>query len=402
MTPAKRFLFLQGVCSPFFRHLALSLRSAGHRAKKINFTAGDSLYWRIGESTAYRGSMEALPDFYTEYYQKHDISDIILFGDCRPVHQPAIACAKQLGIKTHVFEEGYFRPNWITLERDGVNGNSTLPRDPAWYREMAKTVPHVDNGTPVASPFWKRASYDVGYNFWAGLNPILHPGVRSHVPYSPAAEYLSYLRRGIRIKYYEKQSKLIESRLLEEAVRHPFFLLPLQLATDAQIVHHSPFKDMAEAMRYTLESFSRQAPSHSRLAVKIHPLDPGFINYRKLLAEWSSELDIVGRTFFLESGNLPALLTHTAGVVTVNSTVGSSALIHSRPTIALGKALYSLEGLTFQEGLDGFWMSGERPDNQLFHNFRNVVISQTQENGGFYSRMSINKTISNCITKLIN
>jgi len=46
-----------------------------------------------------------------------EITDIILFGDCRPVHAAAIAIAKRHQIPHYVFEEGYLRPNWITLER---------------------------------------------------------------------------------------------------------------------------------------------------------------------------------------------------------------------------------------------------------------------------------------------
>ncbi len=400
MSQKQRFLFLQGVCSPFFPRLAQALRDRSHSVRKVNFTVGDRIYWRAGEATTYRGPMDQLDAFYDSMYERHGISDIVLFGDCRPVHRSAIQVAQARDIRVHVFEEGYFRPYWITLERNGVNGHSCLPRDPAWYREQSKNLPDYDNGTPFSSPFWKRAAYDVGYNFWAGLNPILHPGVRSHVPYSPLTEYLGYARRGVRMQWMNRASRETEQRLIYEAPFTPFYLLPLQLATDAQITHHSPFADMTDALRFVLQSFAHFAPDNTRLAVKIHPLDPGLIDYRAVTRYWARILGVADRIFYLESGNLPALLAHTAGLVTVNSTVGASALIHNRPAIALGTAIYDMPGLTYQGNLDSFWTEAQKPDAKLFRCFRNVVIQRSQVNGGFYSTEAINLAIANCIPKL--
>lgn len=396
----RHYLFLQGVCSPFFTQLGAALRAIGHRVSKVNFTAGDRVYWRLGQAINYRGSMDCLPSFYAHQFEHLGITDIVLFGDCRPIHQPAIALAKARDISIHVFEEGYFRPYWITLERGGVNGNSSLPTDPDWYRAQAQGAPHFNNGQPFQSAFWKRAAYDVGYNFWAGLNPVLHRGVRSHVPYSPLTEYLGYLHRGIRVKYYARQSRECEAKIIAEAPKHPFYLLPLQLANDAQIVHHSPFKDMAHAMDVALASFAQHAPSISRLAVKIHPLDPGLVDYRKILLSSARRLKISDRVMFLESGNLPALLGKTAGVITVNSTVGSSAIVHGRPTIALGHAIYNMQGLSYQGGLDSFWTTSVKPDMALFRGFRDVVIQKTQVNGGFYCATGIALAVKGSVARM--
>lgn len=398
----RRFLFLQGVRSPFFPQLADALRGLGHGIRKVNFTVGDRVYWRRGDATSYRGPMDRLPDFYAAQFEKHGITDLVLFGDCRPVHRPAIERAKAAAIRVHVFEEGYFRPFWITLERDGVNAHSRLPSDPSWYRTQAALVPQYDNGSPFASPFWKRAAYDIGYNFWAGLNPILHRGVQGHVPYSPLSEYLGYVKRGALVKWRERQSKQASEQLIGEASTKPFFLFPLQLANDAQILHHSPYKSMRDALDQVLESFATFAPKESRLAVKIHPLDPGMINYRGELLARSKELGLDGRIFYLESGNLPKLLSHTVGVVTVNSTVGGSALVHNRPTIALGKAIYNLPGLTFQGPLDQFWIHKKKPDSTLFKNFRNLVVHRSQVNGGFYSSEGIAMAIKNSLPRLLS
>ncbi|WP_441294118.1 capsular polysaccharide export protein, LipB/KpsS family, partial [Bordetella pertussis] len=47
---------------------------------------------------------------------------------------PAVALARASGVRVHVFEEGYFRPHWVTLERGGVNGFRAIART----RRMAR------------------------------------------------------------------------------------------------------------------------------------------------------------------------------------------------------------------------------------------------------------------------
>jgi capsular polysaccharide export protein len=54
------------------------------------------------------------------------ITDIVLYGDTRPLHAEAIKLAKGLDLRVHVFEEGYLRPYWVNYERGGANGNSRL------------------------------------------------------------------------------------------------------------------------------------------------------------------------------------------------------------------------------------------------------------------------------------
>lgn len=397
---ARSFLFLQGICSPFFSRLGAKLRARGHKVTKINFIVGDSIYWDGPVALAYRGDMGSLPAYYREIYNDNQVTDIVLFGDCRPVHRPAIEIARGQGIRIHVFEEGYFRPYWVTLERDGVNGYSHLPRDPAWYMDTAKKVPQYDNGYAFKSSFLTRAVYDVGYHFLDGLNPFLFPGYKSHVPFNSATEYFSYLKRAIRIKKRENHDRKSTKCLIEQVATRPFFLVPIQLASDAQIRYHSSFSDTCEFLGLVFRSFAQNAHGDSRLVVKNHPLDPGFIDYYDVCLKLAKEFGVEGRVVYLETGHLPTLLGHTSGVITINSTVGGSALIHRRPTIALGRAIYDMAGLTFQGGLANFWRARAEPDMRLFRKFRNVVIHTTQINGGFYCRKGNEMAIGNAIESL--
>ena len=387
MSQMRSFLFLQGVCSPFFVRLAAALEADGHRVFKIKFNAGDWLYWGGRKACNYRGAVDDLPDFLDQKYREFGITDQILFGDCRPVHRPAVAQAKACGIRTHVFEEGYFRPYWVTLEREGVNRHSLLPRDPEWFMDVGKNLPDYGNGQSFRSPFRIRAAHDVAYHMAGFWNPAFFPRYRTHATVNAAMEYAGYARRLPSLRFHAPR----DNALVEDLIRAgtPFFVLPLQLGSDAQIREHSRFEDMAAVMEFVMASFARHAPGQTRLVIKNHPLDTGLVNYPKMIRALSSRFDLADRVDYMETGNLDALLLHARGTVTVNSTVGALSLGLNCPTIALSDPIYSLPGLTFQGPLDDFWHGRTLPDADLFRCFRKTVIHTTQVNGGFYCRDGI-------------
>lgn len=396
----KRFLFLQGPSCPFFEELGKAIRSNGHHVAKLNFNGGDELYWRIGNAHAYRHTQEELGGWYRELFEREAYTDIVLFGDRRPIHVSAIEVAKEQNIRVHVFEEGYFRPYWITMERGGVNACSQLPKDPSWYRRVGPGIPAYDNGRPFPPSFAARAWHDIVYNVANVRNRFSYPGYRTHALVPPHIEYSAYLRRAFNSLQQKKQDQTNIQTLIYG--RLPFWLVPLQLNSDAQIRHHSRFSGMAEMLEQTLSSFARACRPDAYLVIKNHPLDSGLHDYPKILKNIA---DTVGlkheRIIYLESGSLPALLNHARGVVTVNSTVGGSALVHGRPLIALGQAIYNMPGLTYQGDLDTFWRRGKQPDQKLFQWFRNTVIHATQLNGGLYSRQSIEMSVKAAVPRML-
>ena len=395
----RSFLFLQGVSSPFFRELGIRLRTDGHRVSKINFNGGDAFYWRRGGASHYRRQVDNLPDYYEALFDKVDhCTDVVMFGDCRPVHKAVITGAKRRGKRIHVFEEGYFRPYWITLERGGVNVASSLPKDPDWYRAVGKTLPHYRNGQSFESSFFIRAFHDVQYHIWSAWNPIFYPGYRTHAPYTAATEYLGYIRRASTFWWRARGADARIADLI--ASGQPYYFLPLQLDSDAQIREHSSFANMEEVIAVVMRSFALHAPSNAKLVIKNHPLDPGMQPFSRIIRNFGKHFGLMERTLFLETGHLPTLLDHAAGVVTVNSTVGGSALVHKRPTVTLADPIYNMQGLTFQGDLDDFWRDGRPPDMSLFRRFRNTVIHTTQINGGFYSRPGIEMAVQNSLASL--
>jgi capsular polysaccharide export protein len=106
----RRFLFLQGPPGPFFWLLAQELEQRGHPVFRINFNGGDRRDWP-GEAVNYRGSRTNWNRYIDRFIRDNKITDILLFGDCRPLHMAAHGMAKLRGINIHVFEEGYIRPH---------------------------------------------------------------------------------------------------------------------------------------------------------------------------------------------------------------------------------------------------------------------------------------------------
>ena len=392
----RSFLLLQGVASPFFRVLADALRARGHAVQRVNFCGGDMAYagrgahWNFYDPAAELGSWLER--------RAAAVTDLVLFGDCRPLHRVAMGWARERGLPVHVFEEGYFRPYWATLERSGVNGYSSLPRDARWYRTVGARLPDYGEGAAFASPFWLRAAHDVAYHMAGVMNTFLFPWYRTHAPTTAAVEYAGYLRRFMGMAMWRQADEQAVRTIVGDAV--PFYFFPLQLDSDAQIRDHSPFADMAEALHTVMASFARHAPGAARLVIKGHPLDPGLVNYRHQTASLARHYALADRVVYVDAGDLAVLLPRAHGVVTVNSTVGALALALGRPTLALSAPFYKLQGLTFDGPLDAFWGAGAQPDAELFRCFRNTVIHATQINGGFYSGQGITMAVANSVLRL--
>lgn len=389
----RSFLFLQGPATPFFARLADRLATEGHAVHRIHFCAGDAFYWAPRKATWFRGTVGFLWDFLDEQYRRHGITDQILFGDQRPVHRPAVNHGEICEVRSHVFEEGYFRPYWVTLEREGVNGHSLLPRDPEWFWETGARISEPPEPVAFVSPFYKRALHDVFYHVAGLANPVLFPRYRTHAGVTAAVEYAGYLRRFAKLRLIRERER--RRALAIAASRKPYFLLPLQLNTDAQIRDHSRFEHMGEVIEHVLESFSRHASAHASIVIKNHPLDQGLMNFRRILERCEQRFDIRGRVEYLEEGDLVALVANAWGVVTVNSTVGLIALALGTPTLTLSDPIYNLPGLTCQLPLDEFWRNAAPPDRELFARFRRCVLHATQINGGFYCSRGIALAVEN-------
>ena len=409
-TRKKSFLLLQGVASPFFEELEHALSDADQKCLKINFCGGNLyslyLYRQKRNHFNYQGKLADLPEFYTDIFRKHRITDIALFGDTRPVHLPAIALAKQQNINIHVFEEGYFRPNWITLDSGGVNAYSdiykTSKNKASWFLENGSDVDWQEYTETTGGNLLTRAWHDIQYHLTSFALKWKFPHYKTHRPDSPLAEYWGFVRRIPAVYfYYNKRSNQAINGLLKSQA--PYYLFPLQLEADSQIHVHSPFDSLKEVIEVTLKSFAEHAPENAKLVIKLHPLDPWFIDYNEIIKKIVGDLKLdMDRVLYLEGGNLNNLLSQCKGTILVNSTVGTTSLAMDCPVIAMGSAIYDIDGLTFQGSLDEFWQNASPPDKALFAAFRQCYIKRTQINGSFYNRKGIKMAVANSMKKLLN
>ena len=149
----KTFLFLQGPHGPFFQRLARMVQHSGADVWRVGFNAGDKLFWRDrARYIAYKGDADSWPAYFKQLVTEKGVTDLVLYGDVRPIHAQAVAHAKQIGIRVHVFEEGYMRPYWVTYEREGSNGHSKLMRMSVEDMRRALENSDMDTALPPARP----------------------------------------------------------------------------------------------------------------------------------------------------------------------------------------------------------------------------------------------------------
>lgn len=379
-------LMLQGAASRFHGALGKALSRRGASVKKINLCAGEWSLWP-GRASSYRGRPEDWPGHVARLMRDLGVTDLVLFGDCRFYHAEAIKAARPLRVRLHLFEEGYLRPNWITLEHHGVNAHSDLPRDPAAILDEAAHLPPQPEPRAFQDEFALRALWDVAWNTNLVLGWPLYPHYRRHTVVHPVVEYAGWLRQFAREGAIARRDARELAAL--KASGAPYFVLPLQLDGDFQIRVHSDFRDMGEPTALVFASFARAAPKGSRLLVKRHPFDVTLHDRRREIEDLAARHGIRDRLTFVEGGDIQALIAGSAGVLVVNSTSAGLALEAGLPLKVLGRATYDLPGLAFQGPLDAFWTEAGPPDAELWQAYRRVLIARTQINGGFFSKAGI-------------
>lgn len=380
----QRVLLLQGPIGPFFRNLGEDIKRAGATVHKINFNGGDWLFYPKS-AISFRQSLDEWPGFLEEVMVKNQIDLILLFGDCRPIHAAAVAVAAQRGVEVGVFEEGYVRPNYITLERYGVNAHSTLARDPAYYLQAAPV--ELPQNRSVGQPFFHAMAWAMLYNL---TSTVMMPVFSDYIHHRDIGltGSVSWLRSFWRKWLYALQEHGIQDRLTGEWAQR-YFLVPLQLGNDAQIHSHSRFNNLQEFIEEVMRSFASCAPSDTLLVIKQHPLARGGPRQAPFIEGIARELGISDRVLYIHDQHLPSLLDHARGVVVINSTVGLSAIHHGVPLKNLGEAVYDMPDLTYQGELADFWQYPQRPSQNLYQAFVRVLIHETQINGNFYRRLPV-------------
>jgi capsular polysaccharide export protein len=391
----RAFVFLQGPPGPLLHQLAQSMRSRGVAVERINICAGDKIDWPE-PATNFRDSFRSWPVFFDNFLRKHGITDILLFGDCRPYHVTARRLAELRGIRTHVLEEGYLRPHWMTLELGGVNGYSPLNRCSKWFLDQARQIRPEGFLPPVTASFRRRVRDTARHYIAVHAGALAYPNYKTHRADPPLIEGFGWIWKAIRNSARARSAE----KGLEKLGDASFFLLPLQLSGDYQIRNHSPFPDMPAATSFVLESFAVHAERDVHLLIKAHPLESSFFPWGRFIAKRARQLGISDRVHFVDGGDLSELAGRARGMVCVNSTSGTLALAAGTPVCTLGDAIYNVPGLTFGGHLDEFWIDPPQPTEGLYQAFRKVLVDRCLVRGGLASESAVATLVESMTERL--
>ena len=396
----RSFLLLQGPAGPFFRLLARQLEAGGARCVRAVLNSGD---WvdSLGQRRAvFRGSFARWSGWVRELAAARSVTDLVLYGDCRPHHRAAIAVLRPLGVRVHVLEEGYLRPRWITYERDGVNGNSRL---------VGLALARIDDDQVAASApgaaqdpgdaFWPHIQATFRYyacNFWGCF---LFPAYRCHREEGLVSETLIWLRRLSTLRSAKRDARLRRKALLASGER--FHLVLLQLAGDYQIRAHSPFASLVEFCEICIRAYAASG-RREPLVFKNHPLDSGALDLARVIARLAEWYGVADRCVFIDGGKLARLLGQAISAVAINSTACHQTLERGIPTKILAKAVYNHSEFVAPGTLEEFFRNPQAPDRDAYKRFVKFLHVATQINGSFYTAHGMRMVLDKIVGRMLD
>ena len=386
-TPDKRvFLFLQGPHGPFFNRLGKMLRLAGADVWRVGFNAGDRAFWFHPRSyIPFRGKAAEWLDTFRSLVAEKLVTDIVLYGDTRPIHAEAVAEARMRGITVHVFEEGYMRPYWVTYERNGTNGNSRL-MDMS-ISQMQAALANSDMEAPLPPGHWgdmrHHIFYGALYHWFVMFRNGDYRNFRPHRSLPVTKEFQLYLKRLLLMPALAIDRVISTLRIRMGGF--PYHLALLQLEHDSSFQMHSPFETMSDFLELVIDGFAKGAPKHHHLVVKAHPLEDGRVPVRRDIRRLAREMGVTGRVHYVRGGKLAQLLNDARSAVTVNSTAGQQVLWRGIPLKVFGDAVYAKPEFVSEQPLPEFFALSTRPDNRAYKDYRRYLLETSQIPGGFYA-----------------
>ena len=382
----RNFLFLQGPHGPFFGRLAKMLGRSGAKVWRVGFNRGDQAFWP--DKTTYipfTAPQEQWISRFDQIVETHGITDIVLYGDTRPIHAQAVEQARARGLTIHVFEEGYLRPYWVTYERDGSNGHSRLMGYDV--TQMQRILEDAEPDMPEAPAHWgdmrHHVFYGAVYHWFVMFLNQRYRNFKPHRSISVGKEFLLYLQRLVLMPVIAADR--ISASLRIRYGGFPYHLALLQLEHDSSFQMHSPFSTMTEFLELVIAGFADGAPTHHHLVFKAHPLEDGRVPQRREIRRLAQAHGITDRVHYVRGGKLAKLLDHARSAVTINSTAAQQVLWRGLPLKLFGDAVYAKPEFVSEQSLPEFFDIPTRPDKRAYRDYRHFLLETSQVAGGFYS-----------------
>jgi len=382
-TPKLRsILFLQTDWEMGLCRMALQMRSHGHKVRKVAFHTSDYYYRLRGIPVRpFRDKVEQWRSWLKTHTEKHRIDTYILYNNKRTYNVIAEELADELGIEVIIIEQGLIRPLHVTAYSTKHNKLSGIAN--LWEQTLEGEI--LLEGYTSLPP--QRARVSSKYKF-------LRFGFFAAISISTRALFPNYQeQQQMKILYHAKALflglwRIIISRSRDRKIgsliagdwKHQYFMAPLQVHYDKQVLLKSEFTGMPKFIDKVVASFLRNADCHHKLIFKIHPVDRGYRDYKAKIKELNDQIG-GPRIYLVDRIDLDQLLANAHGVITINSTVGLTALRHGTPVKVLGEAIYDLKELTFLNNLDAFWKSEDRPCTEKVQMFVKVLESTIQGRG---------------------
>ncbi|WP_424939685.1 capsule biosynthesis protein [Aliiroseovarius sp. S253] len=382
----RNFLFLQGPHGPFFWRLAKMLGRSGAQVWRVGFNRGDQAFWPGNANyIPFTDPQDQWIDRFDQIVDDHQITDIVLYGDTRPIHAQAVARAHERGLTIHVFEEGYLRPYWVTYERDGSNGNSRLMGYDVDH--MRRILQDAEPDMPEAPAHWgdmrHHVFYGALYHWFVMFLNQRYRNFRPHRSIGVGKEFLLYLQRLVLMPVIA--ANRISASLRIRYGGFPYHIALLQLEHDSSFQMHSPFATMTEFLELVISGFADGAAPHHHLVFKAHPLEDGRIPQRREIRRLAQTYGIADRVHYVRGGKLAKLLDHARSAVTINSTAAQQVLWRGLPLKLFGDAVYAKPEFVSEQPLPEFFETPTRPDKRAYRDYRHFLLETSQVAGGFYS-----------------
>ena len=396
-----RILMLQGPVGPFFKKLHTYLTQQDCDVWRICFNTGDCFFSSAQNKIFFDGSSEEWHQWLTALLSKRNFDIIILFGSERPIHKTARLLAKTFGIRVIALEEGYIRPGFITVEEGGNNSCSPIAQ------QIPEVVYSTFNSRKNVQDFEGSAYqglYSAIYYALRGLHKQEHPELR-HRNVTLMKEAFYWLCNGYkRFFRIDTDTRIIQNLL--NAWQKKYYIVALQVASDCNLKDAALNWNTQRLITETIESFARSAPRDTRLVFKIHPRERGRNTYIKDISKLALKYEIERYVDVIDTGSMGLLSKHCAGMITINSTSGLSAIFHGVPLLVIGKSLYSNPSLATcafgNPDFDTFWSSNWVAPKEVRHSYIAWIKRIALKRGDFYAPKGIPvacKTVSENIFK---
>ncbi|MDR4935304.1 hypothetical protein RGU11_02775 [Rossellomorea marisflavi] len=270
------------------------------------------------------------------YTESNPVDLFIVFGNYLISNIVKVYCRKH-NIKYLVLENGYFRPFTLMADPNGVNFESSIPKDLAFYQtvEVDEVLLKQFIDKPQEAYADREYTFEERKKFYKFFDiSIEEAKTRASV---------------------DSNLSLVTDSLKD--INAEYIYVPFQLETDSQITKHSPsiktMKHLVELTSEALMNYNRNNNKNLKIIYKVHPLYESELHRMDLagieeICAGSEEL------ILLKKGNNQQLLEQAKMVITINSTVGFEALLQYKNVITLGEAFYAIDGIStsWSEGKD--------------------------------------------------